>query len=258
MPLGGFPTLVGGARWLADEATSLGRALGLPPNRLYEEWVSTRDPETWPEAPVSEGRPAMLIPGFLAGDPSLAPMARWLKSGGYELTRSGVRWNVDCMQPTVESIEARLEAAVEQAGQKALIVGQSRGGAMGRVIAVRRPDLVDTLVTLGSPLRDQTDVHPRVWFSIGLIGGLGSLGIPGFLSHSCAGGDCCRETRLAFGRPFPKDVRFISFYSRGDSIVRFQSCLDGAAEQIEIESSHLGMGLDSAVWERMAGELQAA
>jgi len=258
LPLGGIAALTGGVSWLADEASGLADFLGLPQNRLYEEWRSTRDPADWPEAPTGDGRPAMLIPGFLAGDPSLTPMARWLKSGGYKVTRSGVRWNVDCMQPTVESLEARLESAVEETGKKALIVGQSRGGAMGKVIAVRRPELVDTLITLGSPLRDQTDVHPRVWFSIGLIGGLGTLGIPGFLSHSCATGDCCRETRLAFGRPFPKDVRFISFYSRGDNIVKYRSCLDSAAEHIEIESSHLGMGLDSEVWERMAGELRAA
>ena len=40
--------------------------------------------------------------------------------------------------------------------------------------------------------------------------GLGQLGIPGFLSPDCAQGDCCKETRIAYGRPFPKEVRFIS------------------------------------------------
>jgi hypothetical protein len=136
-------------------------------------------------------------------------------------------------------------------------VGQSRGGAMGKVVAVRNPDLVETRVTLGSPLNDHFDIHPRVWFGIGVISGLGELGIPGFLSRDCANGECCRETRIAYGRPFPKDVRFISFYSRTDNIVRYQACLHIAAEQIEIESSHLGMGLDSEVWVRMSEELQA-
>lgn len=200
----------------------------------------------------------MLIPGFLAGDPSLSQMAKWLKQGDWTLARSGVNWNVNCTQVTVEAIESRLEALVDETGQKALIVGQSRGGAMGKVIAVRRPDLVDTLVTLGSPLNDHFDFHPRVWFGIGIIGGLGELGIPGFLSRDCAKGECCSETRIAYSRPFPKGIRFISFYSRGDNIVRYQACLHGAAEQIEIESSHLGMGLDSEVWVRLSEELQAA
>lgn len=264
LPLGGFPTigkvpsLAESANWLVDGVTGVADRLKLPHNRLYDEWVSTRDPASWPDPPAGEGRPAMLIPGFLAGDPSLSQMAKWLKQGEWTLTRSGINWNVNCTQSTVEAIEARLEAAVERTGQKALLVGQSRGGAMGKVIAVRRPELVETLVTLGSPLNDHYDVHPRVWFSIGLISSLGQLGIPGFLSRDCATGECCRDTRIAFGRPFPKDVRFISFYSRGDNIVRYQACLHGAAEQIEIESSHLGMGLDSEVWVRMSEELQAA
>jgi pimeloyl-ACP methyl ester carboxylesterase len=266
LPMGGFPlvgkvpslpSIADGANWLVDGATTVADRLKLPHNRLYDEWVSTRDPATWPEPPQGGGRPAMLIPGFLAGDPSLSPMARWLKQGDWKMTKSGINWNVDCTQATVESIEARLRAVVEETGQKALLVGQSRGGAMGKVVAVRNPDLVETLVTLGSPLNDHFDIHPRVWFGIGVISGLGELGIPGFLSRDCANGECCRETRIAYGRPFPKDVRFISFYSRTDNIVRYQACLHNAAEQIEIESSHLGMGLDSEVWVRMSEELQA-
>jgi hypothetical protein len=123
---------------------------------------------------------------------------------------------------------------------------------------VRNPDVVETLVTLGSPLNDHFDIHPRTWFGIGIIGSLGELGLPGFLSRDCASGDCCKETRIAYSRPFPKGVRFISFYSRGDTIVRYQACLHQAAEQVEVESSHLGMGFDSEVWVRMSEELQAA
>lgn len=244
------------ANWVIDGVTGLADQLPLPHNRLYDEWVSTRDPEAWPEPPSGEGRPAMLIPGFLAGDPSLSQMARWLKQGDWELTRSGINWNVNCTQSTVESIEARLEEAVKATGQKALLVGQSRGGAMGKVIAVRRPELVDTLVTLGSPLNDQFAIHPRVWFGIGIIGGLGQLGLPGFLSRDCVTGECCKETRVAYSRPFPKDVRFISFFSRDDNIVRYQACLHQAAEQVEIASSHLGMGFDSEVWSLLSERLQ--
>jgi len=263
-PVGGLPFIRGGlslrdgANWLIDGATGIADRIGLPHNRLYDEWVSTRDEGTWPTPPPGDGRPAMLIPGFLAGDPSLSPMARWLKRGDWNTVRSGVNWNVNCTRVTIEAIEQRLEAAVRDSGQKALLVGQSRGGAMGKVIAVRRPDLVETLVTLGSPLNDHFEFHPRVWFGIGVIGSLGELGIPGFLSRSCARGDCCRETRIAYSRPFPKGVRFLSFFSREDNIVRFQGCLHSAAEQIEIRSSHLGMGLDSEVWLRLSEELRAA
>lgn len=222
---------------------------------MVDEWRSTRNQAAWPEPPNGEGRPATLIPGFLAGDPSLTRMAKWLRSGDHELVRSGIRWNVDCMAKTVNSVERRLERAVDADGRRALVVGQSRGGAIGKVLAIRRPDLVETLVTLGSPLRNQTDVHPRVWASIGIVGGLGTAGVPGLLSRECMNGECCRQARGEFYRRFPEDVRFISFYSKGDTVVRYEACLDRAAEHIEVESSHLGMGVDAALWKLFAAEL---
>src|SRR5262249_52472264 len=46
--------------------------------------------------PQGEGRPVLLIPGFLAGDGSLATMTRWLRANGYRTQRAGIRANVDC------------------------------------------------------------------------------------------------------------------------------------------------------------------
>jgi len=37
------------------------------------------------------GRPALLIPGFLAGDTSLALMGDWLRRAGYRPSRAGMR-----------------------------------------------------------------------------------------------------------------------------------------------------------------------
>ena len=238
----------GGAAAFVDHIARPGR-------RMLGEWASTVHMPHWPAPPRGDGASAILIPGFLAGDPSLTRMARWLKAGDFSLVRSGIRWNVDCLEDTVNSVEKRLEVAVEEEGRRALVIGQSRGGVVGRVLAVRRPDLVETLVTLGSPLRSQTAVHPPVWLSIGIVGGLGSLGFPGMLSHTCADGDCCRESREAVEAPFPEDVRFISFYSRGDSVVRYEACLDPAAEHVEIASSHLGMGVDATVWRILSRKL---
>jgi pimeloyl-ACP methyl ester carboxylesterase len=240
---------------LTGGAATLASRIGAPGRRMLGEWASTVHAPHWPKPPSGEGASAILIPGFLAGDPSLTRMARWLKAGDFSLVRSGIRWNVDCLEDTVRSVEARLEAAVEKEGRRALVIGQSRGGVVGRVLAVRRPDLVGTLVTLGSPLRSQTAVHPRVWVSIGMVGGLGSLGVPGLLSHTCSNGDCCRDSRNEIAAPFPDDVRFISFYSRDDSVVRYEACLDPAAEHVEIGSSHLGMGVDARVWRILSRKL---
>ena len=65
---------------------------------------------TWPIAQRADrARSILLIPGFMAGDQSLTRMAVWLRTGGFVLSRSGIRWNAGCMEPTVESVaEARV------------------------------------------------------------------------------------------------------------------------------------------------------
>jgi pimeloyl-ACP methyl ester carboxylesterase len=197
----------------------------------------------------------MLIPGFLAGDTSLTRMAVWLRGGGFTLARSGIRWNTDCMQETVDRLTDRLQAAVEQAGRPALLIGQSRGGSIGRALAALRPDLIETLVTLGSPLLNQLAVAPRVWPSIVTVGTLGSLGMPGMFGLSCVNGDCCADVRDVMGGPFPESVRFLSLYSRSDEIVRWAACLDPAADQIEVRTSHIGMGMAREVWTELSARL---
>ena len=239
----------------ASPIPRLGFPLALPRPRVVSEWYSTRDRLDWPQPPPGDGAPVMLIPGFLAGDTSLTRMALWLRTGGYVLGRSGIRWNTNCMEPTVQSLELRLERAVERTGQPALLVGQSRGGSIGRALAVLRPDLVHTLVALGSPLLDQLAVRPRTWPSILGVGVLGTVGLPGMFSLSCFNGDCCARTRRAVAGPFPEAVRFLSFYSRSDEVVRWPACLDPAAEQIEVHTSHVGMGMAREVWSELAATL---
>jgi triacylglycerol lipase len=223
--------------------------------RVLSEWLSTRDRAGWPEPPKGAGRPVMLIPGFLAGDASLTRMAVWLRTGGYELARSGINWNADCMEPTMIELEQRLAGAVARNGQRALLVGQSRGGTIGRALAALRPDLIETLVTLGSPLLDQLDVSWRVWPSLAAVGLLGTLGVPGMFSLSCIRGDCCARSRAAVIAPLPDAVRSLSLYSRSDEIVNWRSCLDPAAEQIEVDTSHVGMGMARSVWATLAETL---
>src|SRR5687767_12237047 len=87
------------------------------------------------------GRPVLLIPGFLAGDGSLALMADWLRRAGYRPTRAGMRANVSCSGGVMGRLEERLERAVERQGQRAVVIGQSRGGSQAKVLAARRPDL---------------------------------------------------------------------------------------------------------------------
>ena len=61
--------------------------------------------------------------------------------------------------------------------------------------------------------------------------------------------------RPALTAPFLDGVRFVSLYSRSDEVVRWQACLDPAATQLEVDSSHIGMAFDRGVWTTIAAAL---
>ena len=200
-------------------------------------------------------QPVLLIPGFLAGDGSLTLMTRWLRGTGHHARRTGIRSNVDCSESALARIEDRLEILCERQGRRVAVIGQSRGGLFARVIAVRRPDLVSGVVTLGSPLTRMLDIHPLVRLQVLTVGALGSLGTPGLFGTSCLIGDCCEQFQKDMEAPFPKGVGFMSIYSRRDGVVNWRSCLDPAARQVEVRASHLGMGVNAEVYRTVGAEL---
>ncbi len=230
--------------------------------RVLPELVALRrDPiSTGTGLPRGDGRPVFMIPGYMAGDASLAPMARALASASYSTSMAGVRLNVGCANEMVGPIEARLEAHVAaNGGQKAFIIGQSRGGTFGRWLAARRPDLVRGLVTLGTPLRDPLAVNLLVLLNLGVVGTLGRLGLPGVLSTRCMRLDrCCEPAWREGAAPLPADMPFLSIYSRSDGIVDWRACLDPRARHLEVDSSHCGMAFNVDVVRAVGDELGRA
>jgi triacylglycerol lipase len=203
------------------------------------------------------GQPVLLVPGFLAGDESLALMTRWLRRSGHHTSRAGMRLNVGCSGGAVERLESRLEALVKRQGKKAAIIGQSRGGSLAKVLAARRPDLVAGIVTLGSPTCDPLNVSVFTRSAVGAVGALGTLGVPGLFTRSCLSGDCCEEFWSLHGGSLPRGVGFVSIYSRRDGIVDWRACLDPAAEHVEIRSSHIGMAVHPDGYRAIADALEA-
>jgi triacylglycerol lipase len=203
------------------------------------------------------GRPVLLIPGFLAGDASLGAMAGWLKRARYRPTRAGIRANVSCSGALVDRLEARLERVVREQGKRAVAIGQSRGGGLAKVLAVRRPDLIGGVVTLGSPHAEPLAVHPLVRLQVEAVGALGSLGAPGLFRRSCIDGECCAGFWEMLAGALPSGVGLVSVYSKSDGIVDWRACLDPCAdEHVEIGASHIGMAVSPAAWRAVAGALQ--
>ena len=201
------------------------------------------------------GGHVLLIPGFLLGDDSLALMTTWLRRSGHDTERAGLTLNVDCSEASLERVAASLERLAERAGRRVVIVGQSRGGLYARVLAVRRPDLVCGIVTLGAPVMAPAAVHPVMVAQAAAMASLGLLKAPGFLSWECVEGACCRGFWADLAAPFPQTVGYESIYSRTDGIVDWRACLDPAAAHREVDASHYGMGVNATVFELIAAAL---
>jgi pimeloyl-ACP methyl ester carboxylesterase len=208
-----------------------------------------------PDPAAGDGQPVLLIPGFLAGDETLAVMSRWLRRSGYETFGAGMRLNAACATEAVNALEARVEEQFRTHGERVAIVGHSHGGTLGRSLASRRPDLVAGVVTLASPLVDTLAIHPLARVPVRLVSRLGSLGAPGLFRHECVTGECCTEVWDAVARPFPPGVGFVSIYSRSDGLVDWHACLDPRARAVEVPASHIGMAVSAPAYREIGRAL---
>jgi triacylglycerol lipase len=207
---------------------------------------------------ATDPQPVLLIPGFMAGDSSLALLRGWLERRGHAVSVSGLRVSIDCTERIVSRLEQQLDELASKAGRRVFLIGQSRGGAMARCLAVRNPAAIDGLVMLGTPVCDPLAVAPPVRRTLSVIARLGDLGLPRVLSTSCRDGDCCTHVWEQIGAPLERHIRAVAVYSRSDGIVDWRACADPHAEAVEIDSSHCGMSVHPRVYELLARVLDGA
>ncbi len=191
--------------------------------------------------------PVLLVPGFMAGDPTLALMARELRHHGMRTYRSHISCNAGCVLEQAGRLERRLERIALRRGSRVQIVGHSLGGMLARGLAVRRPDLVSNIVTLGSPMLAPGAHHLCLTISVEVINRLSRTGLPGMMSSECVRGACARSSFEESRGPLPDGVGFTSVWSRRDGIVDWRSCLDPLARSVEVTASHVGMAFDPRV-----------
>jgi triacylglycerol lipase len=194
--------------------------------------------------PERDVDPVVLVPGFLAGDSSLLPLARALREEGHRTYRSQIRANVSCTSRVAAALEARLESVAARRGRRVVVVGHSLGGLLARGLAVRRPDLVAGIVTLGSPMLAPGAHHQALTRSLEALVRLSRAGVPGLMALECVAGDCARGSFEESRLPLPPEVGFVAVYSRRDGIVDWRACIDPLATAVEVRSTHLGMVLD--------------
>lgn len=223
--------------------------------RTVEERRLRRSRSYTGRAVTRSAEPVVLVPGFLAGDGTLSAMSASLRRRGFRTYRSHIVANVGCTLNAAAQLEGRLEAIVARRGTRAQIVGHSLGGMIARGVAVRRPDLVSGIVTMGSPMLAPAAHHVALSMGVDALVRLSRAGVPGLMSEECVAGSCARQSFDESRSPLAADVGFTAIYSRRDGVVDWRACVDPLAVPVEVTTSHLGMALDPRVIDEVGAAL---
>lgn len=210
---------------------------------------------------VTSRSPVLLVPGLMASDWTMRAMAQTLRRAGHVTVPARIGINVGCTRELVDRLEDRLEGIRATYGRRAAVVGWSRGGTLGKLITIRRPELVSALITLGSPNVNPLAVSRIVGMQIRFLTRLNAVGVRQLLGSDCLSGDCAESMRALLASPFPAHVPYISVYSKRDGVVDWRACCDADAELIEIRASHFQLGVDPRVLRLVAerlGQLERA
>jgi pimeloyl-ACP methyl ester carboxylesterase len=207
--------------------------------------------------PRGDDAPVVLVPGFLAGDPSLGVMGNWLSRMGYRPYGAGIAFNVDCSDRSVDRLERRLEAVVRREGRKAALVGHSRGGHFSKVLGRRRPDLVSQVVSLGAGLDEPFDISVPTKAAVAAVRSVLQATSRRAARNGCLTDTCTCPFVRDYTAAFPvEQVPLTSVFSRGDGVVRWRACVVPYARNVEVTGSHIGLAFNRRVY-RVLGLLLA-
>lgn len=179
--------------------------------------------------PPGDGHPVVVFPGFGASDRSTEPMRRFLRERGYTPYGWALGVNRGAMPGLMAACRDLVDDVAQRHGTKTSLVGWSLGGVYARELAKALAPQVRCVVTLGSPFAGD----PRSTSVARLYEAMSGRPLRD---------DPERIERLRRAPPVPTT----SIYSRSDGVVPWQISLNEDlphTENVQIESSHIGMGV---------------
>jgi len=223
-----------------------------PPNRLlwlaegrslWEFGFSLGAAPVLMTAPRGDGHPVLVLPGFLASDASTAPMRAYFKLLGYDVRAWDLGRNFGGVERMRGALLRRLRSIYETTGRRVSVVGWSLGGVYARLLAVEAPELVRSVITLGTPFSrsphasNVSDLYRQI------------------------SGEGLTEEELELEMMLPHEfdrvghdieVPTTSIYSKLDGVVDWRASMlrpNGWTENVEVVGgSHVGLGVNAAVW----------
>jgi pimeloyl-ACP methyl ester carboxylesterase len=205
--------------------------------------------------PRGDGGPVLLIPGFLAGDGSLAVMRDWLRRIGHRPYESGIRLNVDCSNRCLLGLERRLQRVADRAGRPVAIVGHSRGGHFAKALAHRRPELVSKVISMGAGLDTPFAISVPTAGAVAAVRAVHNRTTDRRTRHGCLTAGCGCDFAHHYRGAFPEQIPLTSIFSKGDGVVRWESCVVPYARCVEVTGSHVGLACNRKAYAAVARAL---
>jgi triacylglycerol lipase len=236
---------------------------------LREYWDLRRDPVFRGRGiPRGDGRPVLVLPGLFSNDIYLTPLRDWLRRIGYRPVASSLVLNAGCGERLSARVERALGQALRRDARRVAVIGHSRGGLIGKVIATRLGDRCTHFVALGSPVgavfragaaalavlgrnrgdasRESIAAHPVA---------AASRAVTRWLDPDCDPPACgCSYVRDLLA-PLSAETKVCAIYSPDDPVVPPDACTIPGAENIAVPGTHSGLVFNKAVYAHLARTL---
>lgn len=209
--------------------------------------------------PRGNGEPVVVVPGFLASDVSLVELYGWLARIGYRPYFSQIGRNADCPNHIAEALLTTVRRAKNETGQRVKLIGHSLGGMLARSIALDHPELVSTVISMGSPFRDAVRAHPAIIMATDSLRRGRSSSVGRNIKPSCFSGHCTCNFVKNMLAPEEYQVNHYAIYSKYDGVVEWQSCIEeDPALNDEVNCTHIGMAFHPGVYRALGYRLAQA
>ena len=211
----------------------------------------------------------IVVPGFGTDDYSTAPLRHYLKQRGFSVEGWGLGRNLagGNMPHTLEDLSPRWEVEPKseyrgeggvpylcdrltdriqerhaEIGKPLALIGWSLGGYLAREAARDLPDVVDRVITMGSPI----------------VGGPKYTAAARFFLERDMDLDWIEdEIRKRESNPIRQPITAI--YSKSDAVVHWGAAVDQFSENVrhvEVNAAHLGLGFNPTVWRHVVDALE--
>lgn len=216
------------------------------PRALSEAATLIPARSTLNKLPKGDGHPVITLPGFLASGRSMRTVRKYLRVWGYDAQcwNLGRNLGLSSERDLESMLDDRLRESFEHSGEKVSLIGWSLGGLFARELARRNPDIVRSVILLGSPIGDPKATN--VWR----------------LYESVSGQSIDQEAirdRVATLREPIDGIPMTAIYSLSDAVVsaRIAQLPPGPmVENIGVTASHVGMGFNPAILYVIADRLR--